>query len=94
MLKLICQISAQDKKYRAGARYLKTVYSPRSMFILREFTDSQCDQIKLMAKTIYTTNAYYESFGIIEKALPNLQGWDSILTQVYKLESVFEPKSP
>lgn len=63
------------------------------MYILRDFTESQCEQIKLMAKNIYNSNVYYESYGIIEKAIPDVQGWDSILTLVYKLDSVFEPKA-
>ena len=93
MLKLISTISAQDHKFRLGAHYLKVVYSQESMHIMSEFTESQQYQIKIAAKNIYTSNLYYESYGIITQSIPNLQGWDSILTQVYKLDSVFEPES-
>lgn len=40
LLKLISQISAQDRKYRSGAQYLKYVYGQESMSIMIEFTES------------------------------------------------------
>lgn len=90
ILRLILQISNQDNRYRQGAFYLRHIYCAENKEIMTtQFTEVQQAQIKWVASDIYNSNLYVVAYATLKNYKnQEIEGWDTILGQVYKLDSM------